>query len=154
MNRQLYLGCSPGEDVRLLQNDLNAVTALPSQKSGLAPLVADGAFGSKTGARVQEFQSMNGLTADGVVGPKTLGALHSALQEAPGAPAAEPVKGAASPPAYSGGPPYGKPVPPSEAKAYTSAGMKSHGGSGAGGGSGSGSAGGSGSGSGGVTKSW
>ena len=41
MNRLLYLGCSPGEDIRLLQNDLNAVTALPSQKSGLAPLVAE-----------------------------------------------------------------------------------------------------------------
>jgi len=143
MNRLLYLGCSPGEDVRLLQNDLNAVTALPSQKSGLAPLVADGAFGSKTGARVQEFQWTNGLTADGVVGPKTLGALHSALQEVPGAPAAQ---GAAPPPAYSGGPPYGKPVPASEAKTYTSAGTKSYGGSGAGGGSGSGSGGG--------TKSW
>src|SRR6267142_3474591 len=84
MNRLLYLGCTPGEDVRLLQNDLNAVTALPSQKSGLAPLVADCAFGSKTGARVQEFQWVNGLTADGVVGPKTLDALHSALQEVPG----------------------------------------------------------------------
>src|SRR5206468_5411578 len=140
MNRLLYLGCSPGEDIRLLQNDLNAVTALPSQKSGLAPLVADGSFGSKTGARVQEFQSMNGLAADGVVGPKTLDALHSALQEVPGAPV-EPVKGAASPPAYSGGPPYGKPVPPSGGKTYTSAGTKSYGGSGAGGGSGSGSGG-------------
>jgi peptidoglycan hydrolase-like protein with peptidoglycan-binding domain len=153
MNRLLYLGCSPGEDVRLLQNDLNAVTALPSQKSGLAPLVADGAFGSKTGARVQEFQSMNGLTADGVVGPKTLDALHSALQEVPGAPA-EPVKGAASPPAHSGGPPYGKPVPPSGGKTYTSAGTKSYGGSPTKSYGGSGAGGGSGSGSGGGTKSW
>jgi peptidoglycan hydrolase-like protein with peptidoglycan-binding domain len=133
MNRLLYRGCSPGEDVRLLQNDLNAVTALPSQKSGYAPLEVDGVFGPKTGARVQEFQLMNGLTADGVVGPKTLTVLHSALQEVPGTPTVDPVSGGANPIVHSGGPPYGKPAP-SGTKTSTSPGTKSYGGSGKGGG--------------------
>jgi hypothetical protein len=35
-------------------------------------------FGSKTLIRVKEFQSNNGLAADGVVGPKTWGKLESA----------------------------------------------------------------------------
>jgi peptidoglycan hydrolase-like protein with peptidoglycan-binding domain len=154
MNRLLYRGCTPGDDVQILQNDLNAVAMLPSQKSGLAPLDADGAFGPKTGARVQEFQALNGLTADGVVGPKTLGSLSSLLQEAPGTPAIHPVpgtpaihpvSGGAVPSFYSGGPPYGKLAPSSGGKTYSTSG-KSYGGSGAGGGSGSGSGGG--------TKSW
>jgi peptidoglycan hydrolase-like protein with peptidoglycan-binding domain len=153
MNRLLYRGCTPGDDVQILQNDLNAVASLPSQKSGLAPLNADGAFGPKTGARVQEFQALNGLTADGVVGPKTLGSLSSLLQEAPGIPAIHPVPGTpaihpvsgAAVPSYSGGPPYGKLAPSSGGKTYSTSG-KSYGGSGAGGGSGSGSGGG--------TKTW
>jgi peptidoglycan hydrolase-like protein with peptidoglycan-binding domain len=151
MNRLLYRGCTPGEDVRILQNDLNAAAALPLQKSGLAPLDADGTFGPKTAGRVQEFQALNGLTADGVVGPKTLGSLSSVLQDAPSTPAVHPVSGvpAIHPVSggaiYSGGPPYGKLAPSSGGKTYKTSG-KSYGGSGAGGGSGSGSGGG--------TKSW
>jgi peptidoglycan hydrolase-like protein with peptidoglycan-binding domain len=154
MNRLLYRGCTSGEDVQILQNDLNAVTALPSQKSGLAPLDADGVFGPKTAGRVQEFQALKGQTADGVVGSKTLGSLCSLLQQPPGTPALHPPPGRPAPvhpmsggiPIYSGGPPYGKMTSPSGTKTYSTSGTKGYGGSGAGGGSGSGS--------GGSTKSW
>lgn len=41
-------------------------------------IIADGIFGLKTYAAVIDFQSKNGLTKDGVVGPKTLAALEKA----------------------------------------------------------------------------
>jgi peptidoglycan hydrolase-like protein with peptidoglycan-binding domain len=52
-----------GEAVRALQNRLNAL--------GYNAGGADGAFGPKTEAAVKAFQKARGLTADGVVGPKT-----------------------------------------------------------------------------------
>lgn len=48
---------SRGDDVKLLQQKLN--------------LEIDGIFGSLTEEAVKEFQKNNGLTVDGVVGPKT-----------------------------------------------------------------------------------
>ncbi|ATB29681.1 peptidoglycan-binding protein [Melittangium boletus] len=52
-----------GEAVRALQNRLNAL--------GHNVGAADGAFGPKTEAAVKSFQRAHGLTADGIVGPKT-----------------------------------------------------------------------------------
>ncbi|WNG41343.1 peptidase [Archangium violaceum] len=52
-----------GEPVRALQNRLNAL--------GFNAGTADGDFGPKTLAAVKAFQKSRGLTADGVVGPKT-----------------------------------------------------------------------------------
>lgn len=51
------------ESVRSLQSALN-------DKLGLE-LGTDGKFGPKTKAAVKEFQKQNGLTPDGIVGPKT-----------------------------------------------------------------------------------
>jgi peptidoglycan hydrolase-like protein with peptidoglycan-binding domain len=52
-----------GEPVRALQNRLNAL--------GFNAGGADGVFGDNTLAAVKAFQKSRGLTADGVVGPKT-----------------------------------------------------------------------------------
>ncbi|MFY0527353.1 peptidoglycan-binding protein [Archangium gephyra] len=52
-----------GEPVRALQNRLNQL--------GFNVGAADGSFGPKTEAAVKAFQRAKGLTADGVVGPKT-----------------------------------------------------------------------------------
>ena len=43
------------------------------EKLGIAP--ADGIFGPGTERQVKRWQERNGLTADGIVGPKTLGKL-------------------------------------------------------------------------------
>ncbi len=77
MNRTLRLG-SQGADVAGLQeslNDLGADPRLAKQRSGLPALAEDGIFGLKTRARVIEFQLKNGLAADGIAGPITLGTL-------------------------------------------------------------------------------
>ncbi|HEY3175873.1 MAG TPA: peptidoglycan-binding domain-containing protein [Candidatus Polarisedimenticolia bacterium] len=149
MKRLLYVGCTPGNDVKLLQNDLNAVLALPDQKSAQGALEPDGGFGKKTLSRVQEFQRLNGLDADGVVGAKTLEVLSELLEEMPGAQAEQAPGGAAggSGKVYEGGPPYGKPL------TSTGAGAKTAGGGGYGGKSTGGGAV-KGGGSGGGAKSW
>jgi len=54
---------SRGAAVTTLQNKLKA--------AGFNPGAADGHFGPKTLAAVKAFQRAHGLTADGVVGPKT-----------------------------------------------------------------------------------
>ena len=54
---------SRGAAVTTLQNKLKA--------AGFNPGAADGHFGPKTLAAVKAFQQARGLTADGVVGPKT-----------------------------------------------------------------------------------
>lgn len=57
-----------GDEVKDLQTLLN--------KCGYI-LDVDGAFGSKTEEAVKDFQRQNGLTVDGIVGPKTWEALDS-----------------------------------------------------------------------------
>lgn len=59
---------SKGPDVAHLQNRLNQVGYQPQ-------LVGDGDFGPRTRTAVLWFQRSRGLTADGVVGPKTWAAI-------------------------------------------------------------------------------
>lgn len=58
-----------GEQVRLLQEKLNAAGAKPK-------LNADGHFGAKTKAAVVAFQRRNSISAIGVAGPRTMAALN------------------------------------------------------------------------------
>lgn len=60
VDRTLSKGCT-GEDVKTLQM--------------MIALEADGVFGNATRKRVVEVQKKKGLVADGIAGPKTLGAL-------------------------------------------------------------------------------
>jgi peptidoglycan hydrolase-like protein with peptidoglycan-binding domain len=55
---------SAGSDVRRLQRLLVEMKILSFER-------IDGNFGSATEAAVKDFQSGNGLTADGIVGPQT-----------------------------------------------------------------------------------
>ncbi|NET16143.1 MAG: peptidoglycan-binding protein [Okeania sp. SIO1H6] len=61
---------STGEDVKYLQTVLNATVADNS-------LVVDGIFGNLTKEAVIAFQKQYGLTADGIVGPKTWGVVDT-----------------------------------------------------------------------------
>lgn len=67
-SQTLRLGAQ-GQDVVLLQVRLMALGYLSGK--------ADGDFGSATGAAVAAFQLRNGLTADGIAGPKTYKKLFS-----------------------------------------------------------------------------
>ena len=69
---------SRGEEVLRLQNRLYEL--------GYDPGGTDGIFGGDTRKAVKAFQRRNGLSADGVAGPKTLAVLYS--EEAVSAPAA------------------------------------------------------------------
>ncbi|HRC37348.1 MAG: peptidoglycan-binding protein [Rubrivivax sp.] len=68
---------SKGNDVVRLQQGMNL---LPSAQPRLT---ADGVYGTKTTARVREFQSANSLTPDGVVGPLTWDLLLQLLAQLP-----------------------------------------------------------------------
>ena len=69
-----------------------AVTTLQTLLRDVGDRVrVDGAFGAETANAVKEFQKANGLTVDGVVGPKTWAALYAATghdEPAPEAPVA------------------------------------------------------------------
>ena len=65
---------SGGAGVRELQYRLNIWIAI-TPGAGIAPLVVDGAFGSKTLAATRAFQRSFGLGVDGIVGPQTWGRL-------------------------------------------------------------------------------
>ncbi len=71
MNRPLLRFGSQGPAVTLLQQALNLA------ESAFAKLVEDSIFGSKTQARVFEFQRQNQLQQDGIVGDQT----HATLEE-------------------------------------------------------------------------
>ncbi len=62
-----------GQDVVTLQYLLNVVSRYYNQVPAPAQ---DGIFGSKTGQSVEAFQRQMGLTADGIVGPRTWQALY------------------------------------------------------------------------------
>jgi peptidoglycan hydrolase-like protein with peptidoglycan-binding domain len=78
----LSLG-SVGPQVRELQDALNTIfAARPTPgEAAIAPLAVDGIYGSATTARVRQFQSINGLTVDGMVGNFTLGAIQMVLAQ-------------------------------------------------------------------------
>lgn len=67
-----------GQAVRELQQRLGA--------AGFDPQGVDGAFGPNTEAAVRAFQRSRGLQVDGVVGPKTWGALTGRAPAAPAQP--------------------------------------------------------------------
>ncbi|WP_317987897.1 peptidoglycan-binding domain-containing protein [Hyalangium gracile] len=67
-----------GPPVAALQNRLNQL--------GFNAGAADGQFGPKTTAAVKAFQSAKGLTADGVVGPKTWNQLGITVSGTPSTP--------------------------------------------------------------------
>lgn len=69
---------SRGEYVTLLQ------TQLINRGYNVGSTGADGVFGANTDSAVRAFQKANGLTVDGIVGPKT----YAALDKVPEAPAA------------------------------------------------------------------
>ncbi|MGC4116077.1 MAG: peptidoglycan-binding protein [Myxococcales bacterium] len=66
---------SSGPAVRDLQRKLAS--------AGYSPGPDDGQFGAQTRSALMRFQRANGLTADGVCGPKTWGALSSSFQSGP-----------------------------------------------------------------------
>lgn len=82
---------SRGAEVTNLQGNLNRV--LPQIMPALA---TDGAFGMKTRDRVIKFQQAKGLKTDGIVGPRTLGALSASVPSGPGSP--PPAGGVPTPP--------------------------------------------------------
>lgn len=65
---------SRGNDVQVFQRALNGCMLPPINKFTSPPmqrLVEDGVFGVKTEAMVREYQRLNGITVDGIVGPIT-----------------------------------------------------------------------------------
>ena len=60
---------SRGNEVKALQTEL--------QKLGLYTKKIDGIYGKGTVAAVKAYQRKNGLRADGIAGPKTLGKLYA-----------------------------------------------------------------------------
>ena len=67
-NTTLQIGSS-GAEVNLLQARLTMLKFFND--------TIDGKFGTKTAAAVSAFQSQNGLTPDGIAGPKTLAAIYN-----------------------------------------------------------------------------
>ena len=71
---QVLRAGSHGPDVERVQRTLNRRMLAPNNKFTVPPLAAlaeDGRFGSKTQAMVREFQRLNQITIDGIVGRDT-----------------------------------------------------------------------------------
>lgn len=74
-SRILSIGCE-GDDVAELQKRLNRFRKYGGAQYSSMPVIAeDGVFGSGTQSAVIAFQQASGLTADGIVGSNTYGAL-------------------------------------------------------------------------------
>jgi Putative peptidoglycan binding domain len=73
MLRDLSLG-SAGPDVKELQGLLNYHLRPPN-----IPLATDGQFGRLTDARVRQFQTVNQIHVDGIVGPETRSRLFATI---------------------------------------------------------------------------
>lgn len=56
---------SAGENVRIMQNYLNAIGRI---YTGIPTLVADGIYGNATANAVRTFQRLFGLMVDGIIG--------------------------------------------------------------------------------------
>lgn len=54
---------------------------LQIERTEMGRLATDGSFGSKTEAATRDFQSAQGISVDGIVGPETRGALEEALSD-------------------------------------------------------------------------
>ena len=67
-----------GQKVRLMQFWLKIARTM---YQSLAPVTVDGVFGAATGAAVERFQRYFGLTADGVVGPRSWAKLHEVYND-------------------------------------------------------------------------
>ncbi|RJS57418.1 N-acetylmuramoyl-L-alanine amidase [Bacillus subtilis] len=67
-----------GDDVRRIQKALAALYFYPDK--GAKNNGIDGVYGSKTANAVKRFQSVSGLTADGIYGPKTKAKLEEFLK--------------------------------------------------------------------------
>lgn len=75
--QRTLLAPAQGADVWGMQLVLNDIPRADVQSATSLPLLkVDGLFGSKTSARVREFQSRTSLTSDGIVGPKTMAKLN------------------------------------------------------------------------------
>ncbi len=77
----IYKATSPmrkGDDVRQIQNALAALYFYPDK--GAKNNGIDGVYGWKTANAVKRFQSVNGLTADGIYGPKTKAKIEEKLK--------------------------------------------------------------------------
>lgn len=75
---KVYRVGSKGTDVQKLQEQLNQLGIRDARGRVLN---ADGDFGANTKAAVEAFQKQQGLKADGIAGPATLGKLQEALQQ-------------------------------------------------------------------------
>lgn len=75
INSVLHLGQS-GEAIRDLQHSLNVLTYRDVHDHVVSE---DGDFGRRTREAVEAFQRENGLSVDGIAGPKTLGLINKHL---------------------------------------------------------------------------
>lgn len=62
---------SSGNNVKLIQSYLNAISESLGLTGVIPVVTADGIFGPATDRQVRAFQSIFGLTSDGIVGPST-----------------------------------------------------------------------------------
>jgi lysozyme family protein len=72
---------SHGERVRFYQDEFWSRPKIEQLPEGVADVVFNQAVQSGAGTAVKELQSYLGATPDGVIGPKTLAALTSAVEK-------------------------------------------------------------------------